>query len=60
MSKNRFWFLNKHIMLDSEETRTEGWKQDRFAAASEIFEKFNYNCGEALQMGDFVAIDECL
>ena len=60
MSANRFSFLNGHFSLDDPDTRGERWKQDRFAAAREVFEEFNDNCSEALQADDFMAIDECL
>ena len=53
--KNRFTFLNSEFSLDDPETRATRWKQDRFAAAREIFEEFNYNCSRALQ-----AVDENL
>ena len=59
MTKNRFCFLNRHITLDEIETRDERWKLDRFTAVRDIFERFNTNCGTALQMGEYGAIDEC-
>ena len=60
MCANRFSFLNSHYSLDDPETRSDRWKQDRFAAAREVFEEFNNNCAMALQADDFMAIDECL
>ena len=59
MSLNRYWFLNHYLSLDDKSTRDERWKKDRFAAAREVFEHWNENCGSALQMNEFVTIDEC-
>ena len=60
MAINRFWFLNIFLVMDDPETRVERWQTDRFAAVRELFERVNDNCGSALQMGKFGAIDECL
>ena len=59
MTLNRFVYINRHITLDEIDTREERWKLDRFTAVREIFERFNENCGTALQMGEYGAIDEC-
>ena len=48
-----------YLSLDDKSTREERWKKDRFAAAREVFEHWNDNCGLALQMNEFVTIDEC-
>ena len=45
MGINRFWFLNKYIVMDDPDTRVERWQTDRFAAVREIFERVNDNCG---------------
>ena len=60
MSKYRFLFLLKHFTFDDPTTRTQRWKYDSFAACREIFEMWNRNCGEAVNSGEFITIDECL
>ena len=50
MGIKRFKFLNKYLVFDDPETRVERWQFDWFAAVREIFERWNDNCGCALQM----------
>lgn len=59
MSLHRFWFLNHYLILDDRASRGERWKVDRFAAAREIYERWNDNCACALHIGEYCAIDEC-
>ena len=56
---DRYWFLNQYRSLDDKSTREERWKKDRFAANRDMFEWWNDNCGSALQMNEYVTIDEC-
>ena len=60
MSNNRFNFISSHFWMDDPITRPERFKQDRFAAAREVFEVFNDNCSKSLQADDYLCIDECL
>jgi hypothetical protein len=46
--------------MDDPETREDRWKSDKFAACQEIYEEFNDGCSQAVQMGAYGAIDECL
>ena len=47
------------MVYDNDDDGKERWKKDCFTAIRNIFEKFNDNCGEGLQMGKFCACDEC-
>lgn len=60
MSENRFTFLQSHISFDNEATRPARFLKDKFAAAREIFESWNFNCGRALQCGPWLSLDETL
>lgn len=60
MSRNRFFFLLRCFCFDDESTRAERWKQDRFAAARELFEMFNEQCMTSMKATDFVSLDETL
>lgn len=53
MSINRFWFLSRFFVMDDTTTREDRYPTDKFAAVRDIFERWNENCGCALQMGDY-------
>ena len=50
----------RHMSFDNEETRTERWSKDRFAAFREFFENFNMNYMTCLSPGDYLSLDETL
>ncbi|XP_057293812.1 uncharacterized protein LOC130622372 [Hydractinia symbiolongicarpus] len=60
MSRNRFFFLLRCFCFGDESTRAERWKQDRFAAARELFEMFNEQCMTSMKATDFLSLDETL
>ena len=60
MGKNRFRFLLRVIQFDYYGTRRDRWTIDRFAAAREIFNKFNENCATMRIPSEFLSIDETL
>ena len=60
MSRDRFVFLTSHICFDDEDTRSERWKYDHFAAFCDIFEAFNSNCSKHLVPSEYMVIDETL
>ena len=60
MSYNRFMFISSNFCMDDVSTRDERWKNDRFAAAREVWELFNDACSLAVEAGEYVTIDESL
>ena len=60
MSVHRFKFLVRFLSFDDKTTRNERWQTDRFAACRTVFEMWNEQCGQQLQMNEYGAIDECL
>ena len=59
MSLHRFEFLNRYIVLDDPETRVARGNYDRFAPVRELFECWNDNCGQVLQMAEYGCTDKC-
>ena len=60
MSRLRFEFILKYLSFDDHTTREERWKQDRFAAMREFFEKCNINFGKMMIPEDYLSLDETL
>ncbi len=60
MAKNHLKFLMSNLGFDDEETRSQRYHQDRFAACRELFEVFNVNCRSHFVPDDFLAVDETL
>ena len=60
LDNRRFFFLSRNLTFDDPEDRKERWKKDRFAAAREIFEQWNDILAQAVEVGKYTAIDECM
>ena len=60
ISRNLFAFILHNLPFDSESTRAERWKKDRFTANREFFEKLNNQCMLVLAPDDYLSLDETL
>ncbi|XP_018020533.1 uncharacterized protein LOC108676889 isoform X2 [Hyalella azteca] len=58
MSANRFGFLLDNICFDDINTRADRLPFDKFAAMRDVFEMFNRNCGSALDLCDYLSLNE--
>lgn len=60
MSRNRFREIMKYLRLDVKSTRSSRLQTDKFALASEIWDKFISNCKICYIPGTDITIDEQL
>ena len=61
MSRDKFAFLLSRVSFDKEDTRSEQWQKDRFAAFREIFELFSLNGSSTLfQVSIWLLMKPCI
>ena len=60
MSYNRFVFLICFLEFDDKETRSQRWREDKFAAIRELLMKMNESKGRCRNPLLYVSVDETL
>ncbi|XP_019731207.1 LOW QUALITY PROTEIN: piggyBac transposable element-derived protein 4-like [Hippocampus comes] len=60
MSRDRFYEIKRYLRFDNKDTRRERIQNDKFAAISEIWQKFVQNCISSYSPGQHVTVDEQL
>ncbi|MBN3292581.1 PGBD4 protein, partial [Polypterus senegalus] len=60
MPRDRYQTIMGHLRFDNKDTRAERVKNDRFAAISDIWQRFVQNCISSYNPGQHITVDEQL
>ncbi|XP_047224113.1 uncharacterized protein LOC124869915 [Girardinichthys multiradiatus] len=58
MPRNRFFEIKRYLRFDNKDTRKERIQTDKFAAISDIWQRFVQNCVSSYSPGQHVTVDE--